>query len=101
MTAVPLGRRRRPLTPVFVRLKLSLLRNGLRQSGGRRAAYITSAVLALLFAALQLLGLIALRGNAHAATVVVLRRGSAGARLDRDAAVLPRAATRPSTRPGW
>ncbi|MFG3285391.1 transporter [Streptomyces sp. NPDC048111] len=60
------------LTPVFVRLKLSLLRNGLRQSGGRRAAYITSAVLALLFAALQLLGLIALRGNDHAATVTVL-----------------------------
>ncbi|WP_369378221.1 transporter [Streptomyces sp. cg36] len=60
------------LTPVFVRLKLSLLRNGLRQSGGRRAAYITSAVLALLFAALQLLGLIALRGDAHAGTVTVL-----------------------------
>ncbi|MEU9197679.1 transporter [Streptomyces hundungensis] len=60
------------LTPVFVRLKLSLLKNGLRQSGGRRAAYITSAVLALLFAALQLLGLIALRGNAHAATLTVL-----------------------------
>ncbi|MCT9093061.1 transporter [Streptomyces sp. ASQP_92] len=60
------------LTPVFVRLKLSLLRNGLRQSGGRRAAYITSAVLALLFAALQLLGLIALRGNGHAGTLTVL-----------------------------
>ncbi|MGW2481131.1 transporter [Streptomyces sp. NPDC001571] len=60
------------LTPVFVRLKLSLLRNGLRQSGGRRAAYITSAVLVLLFAALQLIGLIALRGNAHAGTVAVL-----------------------------
>ncbi|WP_438293229.1 transporter [Streptomyces sp. HUAS TT7] len=60
------------LTPVFVRLKLSLLKNGLRQSGGRRAAYITSAVLALLFAALQLLGLIALRGNEHAGTVTVL-----------------------------
>ena len=37
------------ITPVFVRLKLSLLRNGLRQSGGRKAAYITSAVFALLF----------------------------------------------------
>ncbi|MFE4855655.1 transporter [Streptomyces sp. NPDC056670] len=60
------------LTPVFVRLKLSLLRNGLRQSGGRRAAYITSAVLVLLFAALQLLGLIALHGNEHAGTVAVL-----------------------------
>ncbi|PKV86366.1 transporter [Streptomyces sp. TLI_146] len=63
------------LTPLFVRLKLSLLRNGLLQSGGRRAAYITSAVLALLFAALQLLGLLALRGDAHAATVAVLATG--------------------------
>ncbi|WP_167159087.1 MULTISPECIES: transporter [Streptomyces] len=60
------------LTPVFVRLKLSLLRNGLRQSGGRRAAYITSAVLVLLFAALQLLGLILLHGTEHAATLAVL-----------------------------
>ncbi|MEU1076871.1 MULTISPECIES: transporter [unclassified Streptomyces] len=60
------------LVPLFVRLKLSLLRNGLRQSGGRRAAYITSVVLALLFAALQLLGLVALRGDAHAGTVAVL-----------------------------
>ncbi|MFE3182642.1 transporter [Streptomyces violascens] len=60
------------LAPVFVRLKLSLIKNGLRQSGGRRAAYITSAVLALLFAALQLLGLIALRGTEHAGTVTLL-----------------------------
>ncbi|MFE2045657.1 transporter, partial [Streptomyces sp. NPDC059477] len=60
------------LTSTFVRLKLSLLRNGLRQSGGRRAAFILSAVVALLFAALQLLGLIALRGHAHADSVVVL-----------------------------
>lgn len=60
------------ITPVVVRLKLSLLRNGLRQSGGRRAAYVASAVVALLFAALQLLGLISLRGHAHAASVVVL-----------------------------
>jgi ABC-2 type transport system permease protein len=59
------------LTSTVVRLKLSLLRNGLRQSAGRRAAYVASAVLALLFAALQLLGLIMLRGNAHADAVVV------------------------------
>ncbi|MEU5437817.1 transporter [Streptomyces sp. NPDC020719] len=69
-TAAPVGTV--PLTPVFVRLKLSLLKNGLRQSGGRRTAYIVSAVLALLFAALQLIGLLALRGNAHAGTVAVL-----------------------------
>ncbi|MFH8490688.1 transporter [Streptomyces longisporoflavus] len=61
-----------PVTAVFVRLKLSLLRNGLHQSTGRRAAYIASVVAALLVAALQLLGLIALRGNEHAATVSVL-----------------------------
>ncbi|MGW0563053.1 transporter [Streptomyces sp. NPDC003016] len=60
------------ITSVFVRLKLSLLRNGLRQSSGRKAAYIVSAVFALLFAALQLIGLIVLRGNEHAVTVVVL-----------------------------
>ncbi|MFV0135246.1 transporter [Streptomyces sp. HMX87] len=60
------------VTSVFIRLKLSLLRNGLRQSGGRRAAYIASAVVVLLFAALQLVGLIALRGHAHADSLIVL-----------------------------
>ncbi|MER7777841.1 transporter [Streptomyces sp. NPDC096191] len=60
------------VTAVFVRLKLSLLRNGLRQSGGRRAAYIASAVAVLLFAVLQLIGLIALRGHAHVESLVVL-----------------------------
>ncbi|MFF1958067.1 transporter [Streptomyces sp. NPDC058220] len=60
------------LAPVFVRLKLSLLRNGLRQSSGRRAAYIMSVVVTLLVAAAQLLGLIVLRGNDHAGTVVVM-----------------------------
>ncbi|MFF7448342.1 MULTISPECIES: transporter [unclassified Streptomyces] len=59
------------VTAVVVRLKLSLLRNGLRQSGGRRAAYVASAVVTLLFAALQLLGLIVLRGDEHAGSVVV------------------------------
>ncbi|MFI5822728.1 transporter [Streptomyces rishiriensis] len=60
------------LVATVVRLKLSLLRNGLRQSSGRRAAYVASAVLTLLFAALLLLGLIALRGHAHAVSLVVL-----------------------------
>lgn len=60
------------LVPVFVRLKLTLLRNGLRQSAGRRAAYIASVVIALLIAAGQLIGLVALRGNAHAESLVVL-----------------------------
>ncbi|MXG24406.1 transporter [Streptomyces sp. YIM 132580] len=60
------------LTSVFVRLKLTLLRNGLRQSSGRKAAFIVSLVLTLLLAAGQVLGLVLLRGNAHAGTVVVL-----------------------------
>lgn len=60
------------LTGTFVKLKLSLLRNGLRQSSGRRAAYIASVVLTLLFAAAQLLGLIALRGHPYANTVVLV-----------------------------
>ncbi|WP_419995851.1 transporter [Streptomyces boninensis] len=60
------------LTALFVRLKLALLRNGLRQSTGRRAAFIASAVLALLFAALQLLGLVLLRGHDHAGALAVL-----------------------------
>jgi ABC-2 type transport system permease protein len=60
------------VTSTVVRLKLSLLRGGLRQSGGRRAAYVASAVVALLFAALQLVGLIALRGHAHVEALAVL-----------------------------
>jgi ABC-2 type transport system permease protein len=59
------------ITPVVVRLKLSLLKNGLKQSGGRRAAYIGSAVAVLLFSALLLIGLIALRGHTHAGSIVV------------------------------
>ncbi|MFG2354389.1 transporter [Streptomyces sp. NPDC048521] len=56
----------------LVRLKLSLLRNGLRQSGGRRAAFAASAVLAILFALSQLLGLLLLRGQANADVVAVI-----------------------------
>ncbi|MFH8771845.1 transporter [Streptomyces sp. NPDC017958] len=59
------------LTATVVRLKLSLLRGGLRQSAGRRAAFVASAVVALLFALLQTLGLVALRGHAHAEAVAV------------------------------
>ncbi|MEU5714788.1 transporter [Streptomyces sp. NPDC020403] len=60
------------LVPVFVRLKLTLLRNGLRQSSGRRAAYIASLVVTALFAVGQAIGLVALRGHAQAGTLVVL-----------------------------
>ncbi|MFF4156244.1 transporter [Streptomyces sp. NPDC001678] len=58
-------------TAVFVRLKLSLLRNGLRQSAGRKAVWITSLVIVSLYAALQLLGFIALRGHAHVGALTV------------------------------
>ncbi|MFC8583110.1 transporter [Streptomyces sp. NPDC057217] len=63
------------LTSVFVRLKLSLLRNGLRQSGGRTAAYVVSAVFGALFAAGTVLSFVLLRGNANAGTVAVLLTG--------------------------
>ncbi|MFI1654089.1 transporter [Streptomyces sp. NPDC020472] len=63
------------LTSVFVRLKLSLLRNGLRQSGGRTAAYITSIVFGALFAAVTVLAFVLLRGHAAAVTVAVLVTG--------------------------
>lgn len=58
-------------TATVVRLKLSLLRGGLRQSSGRRSAFVASAVVALLVGLLQLLGLLALRGHANAETVAV------------------------------
>ncbi len=62
-------------TAVFVRLKLSLLRNGLRQSTGRTLAYVGSVLVGLLFAAGVVLGLTALRGNAHVGALVVLLTG--------------------------
>ncbi|MGW0788283.1 transporter [Streptomyces sp. NPDC002911] len=70
-SAVPVVRGQ-SLVPVFVRLKLTLLRNGLRQSSGRRAAYVASLVVTLLLAAGQVIGLVALRGHAQAGTLVVL-----------------------------
>ncbi|MFE2380600.1 transporter [Streptomyces misionensis] len=63
------------LTTTVVRLKLSLLRGGLRQSKGRRDAFITSTVFALLFALAQLLGMILLRGQPHGYTVSVVGTG--------------------------
>ncbi|RKT06120.1 ABC-2 type transport system permease protein [Streptomyces sp. 3211.6] len=60
------------LTPLFVRLKLSLMRNGLKGSSKRKAVWITSLVLSLAFSALATLGLALLHGHTHAGTVVVL-----------------------------
>ncbi|MGY5137822.1 transporter, partial [Streptomyces nigrescens] len=63
------------LTAVFVRLKLTLLRNGLRQSTGRTLAYVSSVIVGLLFASGVVVGLIALRGNPHVGALVVLLTG--------------------------
>lgn len=62
-------------TSVFVRLKLSLLRNGLRQSTGRTLAYVGSIVVGVLFAAGMVVGLVALRGVAHVGALTVLLTG--------------------------
>ncbi|WP_327269252.1 transporter [Streptomyces sp. NBC_01218] len=64
------------LVAVFARLKVALLRNGLRQSGGRLAAFVVSLVVVVLLAAGQVLGLVLLRGEGRdAATLVVLLTG--------------------------
>ncbi|BAU85202.1 integral membrane transport protein [Streptomyces laurentii] len=63
------------LTSVFVRLKLSILKNGLKQSGGRMAAYISSIAFATLFAVGMLFAFLGLRGSADAGTVTVLLVG--------------------------
>ncbi|MFJ4779288.1 transporter [Streptomyces sp. NPDC088762] len=61
-----------PLTSLFVRLKLSLLRNGLKGSSKRKAVWITSLVFVLVVGFFVTLGLALLRGHTHAGTVVVL-----------------------------
>ncbi|MFI5619512.1 transporter [Streptomyces sp. NPDC051567] len=61
-----------PLVPVFVRLKLSLLRNGLKGSSKRKAAYFSSLAVAVVVAFFTTVGLALLRGDDHAGTIVVL-----------------------------
>ncbi|MFD6111654.1 transporter [Streptomyces yangpuensis] len=63
------------LTPVFLRIKLSLLRNGLKGSSKRKAAYFSTLAFALVVGFFMTLGLALLHGNAHAGTVVVLLAG--------------------------
>ncbi|MEU7020477.1 transporter [Streptomyces sp. NPDC046203] len=63
------------LTAVFVRLKLSILKNGLKQSGGRTVAFIASVAFAALFAVGMLLAFLGLRGHTDASTVAVLLTG--------------------------
>lgn len=60
------------LTPIFIRIKLSLLKNGLKGSSKRKAAYFTSLAFALAVGLFATLGLAMLHDNAHASTVVVL-----------------------------
>ncbi|GAA2049002.1 transporter [Streptomyces cheonanensis] len=57
------------ITATFVRLKLALMRNGLRQTTGRKAGFISSAVLGALFGALGMAGLLALGGSRHMAAL--------------------------------
>ncbi|MFD9816455.1 transporter [Streptomyces sp. NPDC059080] len=63
------------LTPLFVRLKLALLRNGLRRSPGRAAAYVASILVGVVCAAGAATGLVLLRGVAHVDALVVLLTG--------------------------
>ncbi|MFF8263383.1 transporter [Streptomyces virginiae] len=60
------------LTPIFVRIKLSLLRNGLKGSSKRKAAYFSTLAFALVVGFFMTLGLGLLHGHAHAGTAVVL-----------------------------
>lgn len=60
------------LTSTFIRLKLSLLRNGLKGSSKRKAAWIATLALALVVGFFVTLGLALLHGHARAGTVVVL-----------------------------
>ncbi|MFD8983255.1 transporter [Streptomyces sp. NPDC059564] len=72
-TATPVGGgAEASLTPLFVRLKLSLLRNGLKGSSKRKAAWISSLLFALVVGFFVTLGLAMLHGHTHAGTVVVL-----------------------------
>lgn len=59
------------VTGVFVRLKLSLMRNGLRQSRGRTVGWCIGVGLAMLYALANGAGMIALRGNHYAPAVSV------------------------------
>ncbi|WP_406861549.1 transporter [Streptomyces sp. HUAS MG47] len=63
------------LTPVFVRLKWALLRNGLRQSTGRAVVFVLSLAGALLAAAALVFAFVLLRGTADVDTLAVLLIG--------------------------
>ncbi|MFC9298370.1 transporter [Streptomyces sp. NPDC057011] len=60
------------LTAVFVRLKLSLMRNGLKGSSKRKVVWFSTLAFALVVGFFVTLGLAMLHGRTHAGTVVVL-----------------------------
>ncbi|HEY3753331.1 MAG TPA: hypothetical protein VGL80_29430, partial [Pseudonocardiaceae bacterium] len=59
------------VTWVFVRLKLSILRNGLRQSRGRTVGWAIGVTFALLYALGMGVGMVALRHNDYAPAAAV------------------------------
>ncbi|MDX3094490.1 transporter [Streptomyces sp. ME01-24h] len=59
------------MTGTFVRLKLSVLRNGLRQSTGRTVGWIFGTLASLLLALGMVVGLVLLRGNQYAPSVAI------------------------------
>ncbi|MYS24360.1 ABC-2 type transport system permease protein [Streptomyces sp. DvalAA-14] len=59
------------VTPVFVRLKLAVIRNGLRQSRGRTVGWAAGVGFTLLYALALGAGLIALRGDHYAPAAAV------------------------------
>lgn len=54
------------LTPVFVRLKFAIIRNGLRQSTGRTVGWSVGVAFAMLYALALGVGMVALRNNHYA-----------------------------------
>ncbi|MFI0718799.1 transporter [Streptomyces sp. NPDC021224] len=60
-----------PVTAVFVRLKLTLLRNGLRQSTGRTVGWCAGVGLALVFTLANTAALLSMRHSEHAPAVAV------------------------------
>ncbi|MDJ0342476.1 transporter [Streptomyces sp. H10-C2] len=59
------------VTPVFIRLKLSIVRNGLRQSTGRTIGWIVGVVFAMLYGIGMGVGMIALRDSQYAPAAAV------------------------------
>ncbi|SEG32758.1 ABC-2 type transport system permease protein [Actinacidiphila yanglinensis] len=65
------GERAAPVTATFVRLKLAVLRNGVRQSRGRTVSWCIGVGLAMLYALGNGAGMIALRGSVYAPAAAV------------------------------